>query len=295
VFLGKLSVCFFGEREYVCNRQMNEITNKKDIRIFEKKIYDICGSSIIRHTCQFFIKSGNELKPFGSGVFVKSENKHFILTASHVAELLENNNENLFIKVDHKNYINVLGQIWMTEIEKSNSIDIAIIRIDEQMLPALSKPYIFLPISKFRKHDKLLNAPHYAVIGYPSINVKKENGFLETGATIYLTSPSKEKVYKYYGFDPKHFYILEMEGKGNDLTTGNKSKINDKFHGISGCGLWLMFTHKEEKEYKVDYRLIGIMTEFRKGKYYCLIGNKIQIVIDALIKLEDIKIKTLKK
>lgn len=274
---------------------MNEITDKEDIRIFDQKINEICGTEIVRHTCQFFRKGEKGLEPFGSGVFAKSEKKHFILTASHVAEYFEKDGENLFIKVDHKNFINVIGQIWMTEIEKSKEIDVAIIRIDEEMLPALSKPYFFLPISKFRKHDKMLDAPQYAVVGFPAVNVKRDNGHLETGATIYLTSPSKEKVYKYYDFDPKHFYILKMEGKGKDLDSGEKSKINDKFHGISGCGLWLMFTYKENGEHKVEYRLIGIMTEFRKGKYYCLIGNKIEIVVDALIKLEELKIRTVKR
>lgn len=270
---------------------MKKITDQKDIRIFDQKINEICGKEIIRYTCQFFTKGDNGIEPFGSGVFAKSESKYFILTASHVAEHLEKENENLFIKVDHKKYINVIGQIWLTDMGKSREIDVAIIRIDEEMLPALSKPYFFLPISKFRKHDKLYDAPHYAVVGYPAVNLKNDRGWLETGATIYLTSPSKEKLYRHLGFDPKHFYILKMEGKGTDLDSGENSKINDKFHGISGCGLWLMFPHKEGSEYIVEYRLIGIMTEFRKSKYYCLIGNKIQIVVDALIKLENINIR----
>lgn len=83
-----------------------------------------------------------------------------------------------------------------------------------------------------------------------------------------------------------------MEGKGTNLTDAEKTKINDKFHGISGCGLWLIFTYKDGEEHKVDYRLIGIMTEFRKGKFYCLIGNKIQLVVDALNSLEGLKIQT---
>jgi len=274
---------------------MKEVTDKEDIRIFDQKINEICGTEIVRYTCQFFTRGENGLEPFGSGVLVKSKKKHFILTASHVAEYLEKDDENLFIKVGHNKFINVVGKIWMTEIEKSKEVDVAIIRIDDKMLPALSKPYFFLPISKFRKHDKMYNTPQYAIVGFPAVNVKRENGFLETGAAIYVTLPSKEKVYKYYGFDPEHFYILRMEGKGKDLDTGDKTKINDKFHGISGCGLWLMFTYKVGGEHKVDYRLIGIMTEFRKAKYYCLIGNKIQIVVDALIKFEKIKIRTVKR
>lgn len=270
---------------------MDKVTDKGDIRIIDQKINEVCRTEIVRYTCQFFTKNTEGIKPFGSGVFVKSEKKYFILTASHVAGHLKNGN--LFIKAYRAN---IADQAWITKIEKSgkfeksNEIDMAIIPIDEEMLPSLSRHYSFLPISRLKKHDKLYDTSQYAVVGFPTVNVKRDKGFLETGISIYLASPSKEKVYEHYGFDPKYFYIFEVKGKGKDLVSGNKVKINSEFHGISGCGLWLMLIYEEGGEYKIDYRLIGIMTEVRKAKYYCLIGNKIQIIVDALIKYENINI-----
>ncbi|MEP3209539.1 MAG: hypothetical protein ABJN95_10140 [Maribacter sp.] len=274
---------------------MKQFTDQKDIRVFDQKINELCRTEIVRFTCQFFVKGKIGLEPFGSGVFVKSKEKHFILTASHVADYMENDTDDLYIKVGHDKYINVIGQLWLSDIDKSKNIDVAIIRMEEEMLPDLLKVYFFLPISKFRKHDKLIYAYHYAVVGFPSVNQKIENGRLKTGAEIYLTGPSKDKVYKFYGYDPKHFYVLKMEGKGKDLESGEKSKVNIKFGGLSGCGLWLMLPYKNGAKHIVEYRLIGIMTENRKGKYFCLIGNKIQIVVDALIRLENLKIRKVVK
>ena len=273
---------------------MKKIEKPEDIREIDIKVGDLCNNVLIKYTCQFFTKAPSGFEPFGSGVFVKSEEKNFIFTASHVSEYMEKEGANLFIKIDHSKYVNVVGEIHQTDIDRSKNIDLAIIRLDPELTQQLEKPYNFLPISKLRKHEALIYAPHYCVLGYPAVNKKKEKGYLETGATFYLTEPCKDKVYKHYEYDPKVFYVLKMEGKGKDIKSGERSKVNGKFHGISGCGLWLILPHHNGKEYEIDYRLIGIMTEHHKRKYYCLVGNKIQQIVDALIALENIKIQTIK-
>jgi len=102
---------------------------------------------------------------------------------------------------------------------------------------------------------------------------------------------SKEEVYEYYKFDIHKDYILDFAGRGIDLQTDEKSgKISDP-NGMSGCGLWLLTEKPSTDTYDLQYHLIGIMTEFRKGKYHCLIGNRIELVISALIDLEKFDIK----
>ena len=89
----------------------------------------------------------------------------------------------------------------------------------------------------------------------------------------------------------KDFFILDMKGKGTDISTGKPSKIDDQFYGISGCGLWFLIFNNNPTtgELSLDYRLIGIMTEFRKGKYYCLIGNKIRLILNAMTAIDGLK------
>ncbi|MBP6755165.1 MAG: hypothetical protein KA210_03375 [Bacteroidia bacterium] len=265
------------------------MTEKKDNEETDKIVNEVISQNILRHTIQFFIKGEKRLEPFASGVFVKIYNDYFIFTASHVADYFEKYEEkNLHIRVGEKSYINVIGDIKYTDIQKSKGIDLAYIKLDNQMVDPLLKPYIPLTIDKIRSHHNPFNAMNYCVLGYPEKNVSKESEPLETGASYYLTSASKEKVYDYYKYDKKDNFIVEIQGKGTDIKTNEIKKINIEFYGISGCGLWLLnyYNNPDNGKLIVDYRLIGIMTEFKKGKYFCLIANKVYSVIEALKVIE---------
>lgn len=253
----------------------------------DRLVEELVRTTLVRFTIQFFNKGANGLKPFGSGVLVKIHEHYFILTASHVADFLVKEENQLYVKVDHKGFINVIGEIKYTDIDKSKGIDLAYIKISDEMLPHLEKPYFFLTVDKFRKHHKILNSMNYCVIGFPEKNVKREDGMLKTGTTFFLTSAWNEKPYDYYKMPEKDFLIVLMEGKGIDIETDEKTKVDTHFYGISGCGLWyLMFRHDKDDRVTVDYRLIGIMTEFKKGKYFCLIANKIHLYIEAFTAIE---------
>jgi len=250
----------------------------------DRAVSDISTNKILRHTCQFFAPNkktkNSELTPYGSGVFVEVLGEHFIITASHVAEYLYE--DQLFIRINKTKYVSVVGEVATSAIDSQERVDLAIIKIDSRILPDLLRPYIFLPLEKFRSHNLLPDVTQYCIIGYPEVNQKRENGILETGAEAFYTVASKANVYEYYKLNPQHVYALTLQRKGISLESGDKVKVNTKVHGMSGCGLWLLIPSLEDEVYSVDYRLIGIMTEYRQGKYFCLIGNKISLVISAL-------------
>nr|WP_314494603.1 hypothetical protein [uncultured Chryseobacterium sp.] len=263
----------------------------------DRMVNEIITNRILRHTIQFFKRGKKRLKPFGSGVFAKVHNDYFILTASHVADFFQNNpSEDLHIRVNKKLFINVLGDIKYTDIDKSKGIDLAYIKIDKQMIEPLSKSYIPLEIDKIRSHHNLFHAMNYCVLGFPEKNITKENEPFDTGASFYLTSASMDNRYEKYNYDKKDYIIVDMEGKGTDIKTGVKTKVDTHFYGISGCGLWLLlfYTNPKTGKDEVDYRLVGIMTEFKKSKYFCLIANKINILIEALKVIEKHKFKEIK-
>ena len=84
-----------------------------------------------------------------------------------------------------------------------------------------------------------------------------------------------------------------MKGKGTDVKTKQPTKIEANFYGISGGGLWFLTYNSDENlnVHSIDYKLIGIMTEFKKGKYYCLIANKIHLILEALTVIEGYEFK----
>lgn len=260
----------------------------------EKAVGELISNRILRHTIQFFKKGKKRLQPFGSGVFVKIHNDYYLFTASHVAEFFEKNEtEDLQIRVTKKLFINVVGDIKYTDIDKSKGIDLAYIKLNKQMIEPLCKPYIPLELGKIRSHHNVLYATNYCVLGFPEINVTKENEPLNTQASVYLSKASNDSRYEKYNYNKKDYIIIDMEGKGIDLKTGEKTKVNSHFYGISGCGLWLLLFYKNSitGEDEVDYRLVGIMTEFKNSKYFCLIANKIYLMIEALKVVENHKIK----
>ena len=39
---------------------------------------------------------------------------------------------------------------------------------------------------------------------------------------------------------------------------------------------------------QIDYRLVGIMTEYKQAKFFCLVANKIHLIIEAFMVIEKI-------
>lgn len=270
------------------------MTENKYTKETDEIVNELITNHILRHTIQFLKKGKKRHEPYGSGVFAKIHNDYFIITASHVVDFFEKNpEEDLLIRINKNSFINVLGDVKYTDIEKSKGIDLAYIKLDKQMIEPLSRPYIPLEIDKIRSHQNLFHAMNYCVLGYPETNITKEDEPFDTGASFYLTSASNDNRYQKYNYDKKDYIIVDMQGKGKDIKTNEESKINTHFYGISGCGLWLLLLYKDPTTGKeeVDYRLVGIMTEFKKSKYFCLIANKIKLFIEALKVIEKHKFK----
>jgi|GEM_PF-4802567 hypothetical protein len=83
----------------------------------DRLVKDLIDSDLLRFTIQFFYKTENGLRPFGTGVLAFIHDIHFILTASHVADYLIEDSNQLFIRVDKKKYINVIGDVKYTDID----------------------------------------------------------------------------------------------------------------------------------------------------------------------------------
>lgn len=268
---------------------------KKFIDETDKAVIEQINSKIFRHTIQFLKNENDRLKPFGSGVFAKIYDNYFIITASHVAIFFKQHpDENLIIRINKESFINVLGQVKYSDIEKSEGVDLAYIKLEKQMIAPLSKAYIPITIEKFRHHNNLLNGTNYCVLGFPAVNVTKDGEPFNTGAAFFLATPTtNDKPYEYYKFNKKIHMILTVKGKGTDVKTNKKSKIITPFHGISGCGLWflLIYDNPLTGKTEVDYRLIGIMTDFRNGRHFCVIANKIWLIIEAFKTIEKFKFK----
>ncbi len=261
---------------------MTEFVRSKD---FDAKAFEI-GKIIHRHTIQFLEKGGKYgYKPYGTGVLVFVDNKCLILTAAHVTK--DSDNTQLFVN-SIKGIIPVIGILRETDLQKDKTTDLCYIILDDRIAEILVHSYDFLPMSKVAySHNPIIGNP-YLVVGYPEGNLRvvPAEQKIYLGSSIFLLTMSQEKVYEYYKFDVDKDYMLDFAGRGIDLVTNKKSgKIADP-NGMSGCGLWSLTEKAGDDGVELQYHLIGIMTEYRKNKYHVLIGNRIEIIISALIRLE---------
>ncbi|MGB3948424.1 MAG: hypothetical protein WBM13_10595, partial [Bacteroidia bacterium] len=241
-------------------------------------------------TCQLF-KHDPEKKilPYASSVLAELGGNFYILTASHVTEDWSDQNK-LFVQI-HGGYISVVGHTRGTVIDKRHKIDCAYIKLDIRVVSELKKGNKFLTIDRLKGHRKMLEETNYCVFGYPTINQKRINGKLKTISAAYFVQASKEKVGEYYDFNPMSHFVLDFKGKGVDIKSGEKVKVKTEHYGLSGCGLWLIQIDDDGEKLLSEAKLIGIMTEFRKGKYECLVGCKIEIILLALREYEGLKFK----
>lgn len=255
------------------------------------KVLEFISRELLPYTCQLFTLNDNGTPtPFGSGVYTKLGESYFILTASHVAEYIRENSgkgKHLYVRSKVKDgYLNVVGSIRGSNLD-IDTVDLAYIKVNESFLSQLNNNYRFLPISKFRARPKLYNVSNCCVVGYPEVNSWAEGRSLITGANSYLLEPCRKNVYDYYNFKPEENILLEVKGKGKSLSDGSVEKVSEKeFHGISGGGLWLLIFKGGANNIplEIDFRLIGIMTEYRKGKYYCLVANHVDLLFSAITK-----------
>ena len=204
----------------------------------DKLVTDLVDNQLMRFSVQLFYKTSEGLRPYGSGVLAFIHDTHFIFTASHVCEYLEKEENHLYIQIGKSKFINVIGEIKSSVIDESRGVDLAYIKIDSGVVKSLHGHYNYVTTDKISHHKERLDAANYSVIGFPENNIKFKDKIMETGSSFYLTSASNDKPYKHYKLNEEDFFIVNMEGKGTDLETGEKTKINSHFHGISGGGLW---------------------------------------------------------
>ena len=244
-------------------------------------------------TCQLFKHDPVKgVLPFASGVFVFLGDDFYLLTASHVIEDWSDLNR-LFVKIKD-DYVSIAGKGCDTEMEKEEKIDAAYIKLKPQLISLLAQSYRFLPYDQFLFNEKIFDEPSYCAFGYPVINKRKEASGIKTFGSAYYMLPSQDKVFEYYSLNTLTHYVLEFQGKAINIKTEQLEKIKTEHYGLSGGGLWYIIIDFDQEKNKIvsEAFLIGIMTEFRRGKYDCLIANRIEIVLTMIQNNESANFNT---
>jgi hypothetical protein len=254
--------------------------------LYRNKISEL-SEKIRSSTVQLFtLENLSTPKSLGTGVLLFTNNKYLILTASHVAE------SSFYVVA--KNELKFISGEYVEEGRKfTGKIDLSYIILDDEVAGFLSQDYKFLSdmdiLVSYKPNPNMLN---YILVGYleKTTKIDSTKNMIYTVASTFNLKMANEKAHEFHKINNDYQILLDFKGKLENYKSNKKEKIPDPY-GLSGSGLWGLFHKPDSQKYELECKLIGIMTEFRKGKYHCLIGNKIEVLVESIERQEKIKIK----
>jgi hypothetical protein len=246
--------------------------------VSHNQIDRLIREEIALYTCQLLHKNtAGELRPYASGVWIMLDGIHYLLTAGHVIEEWGDDHP-LFVEVKG-GYSSISGKGVITDYEQTTRVDIACVRLLDTLVLLLQESYRFWNLDNLFNGTKL-EIYNYFVYGFDEKHTDEQT--LDATATANFVKPLSEKVFNHYQLKPEFHYIVESRGEGLDLQTGDFKKANIAPHGMCGGGLWYVDYVQHGATYVPSAYLIGILTEYRTGRYQCLIANRAHLIRDLI-------------
>ncbi|MCH7534437.1 MAG: hypothetical protein IH948_01580 [Bacteroidetes bacterium] len=255
---------------------------------FIGKVVDQCSKEILKYTPQLYTKKPNETEPIkpdpdSSGVLLRVKGQHFLITAGHI--FLENNAEDIGIMIG--NTFNILkGDVKYvnpSQSEQADKIDIAVWKLEDDVVKSLELGYSFLPFEKIDFEHNIETEPKYLVVGFPwrGTTEDKANKKLKSSPLIFLTKKSESPFYKRLKFEEHSNLLIDYrQKKVKNFDTGQVQQ-NKSPEGVSGCGVWHIPKFYIPDGGVPDFKLVSQVIEQNKEKTI-LITTRIHLVTEVL-------------
>lgn len=216
-----------------------------------------------------------------TGILFTFKEEYFLITAGHVFE--NTNVKKMGFLIDSHIYF-LDGILIYTRTEKdeiSNSIDISVLKLSEDLANSLKTKYKFLSFDKIDFDHVVGDKPNYLIVGYPlkQIKYEKVNRKVILDPLIFITGKANAEKYKRWKINSDinillHYKQKKVRNFSNLLIQSNSSPI-----GISGCGVWYLSELKEINGVLPTYELIGFINEQTEDKHF-LIATRIHIITE---------------
>lgn len=215
-----------------------------------------------------------ENKPvqFASGVLVKTEQAHFILTNAHVLDDVEGDD----LLIPGKNaFFSPLGIYSKGPLPKSgkrcdDNIDVGFIRLDESEIPKLSSNLTFLTADDGDCFDVSEKGDAYSVIGYPATRTNIHNHKIDTKIIVMTGDGQDDEIYPSLGLNPKINLLVRYRRKKGFNPAKGQRVLMPKPAGMSGGGVFAWSKSLPNPESVGTPKLVGIVNEYRKDRGFFL-------------------------
>jgi hypothetical protein len=278
---------------------ISKMNNLLSISDYHREIQDEANKEAFKTTCHYLKLIAGNPHPYATGVFTIINNCHFLFTAAHVIDGVENE---IFIGYEEHKVVKLGGE-WITKSlpqgkkREEDKIDVAILKLDNESIEFVKNRYEFLQDNDIQVNHKIIEAPLYSAIGFPASRNKfnKYKNELKSNPFIYITHPASNEIY----------YQLECNTFLNIIIHYDKQNVfNHKTNqyitgpnpwGISGGGLWYVPSQLVKSGGKIEKKLVGILTEWpiKNRKYW--IATKIDIYTEIIRKKYNLKIEQSKQ
>lgn len=205
--------------------------------IYKKRHFEHI-SKAQKYTTKLLIDNGFGYKVYGSAVFVKIKEHHFLITAAHVIDL----RDDLKIPLGPDKLLKPGGLITYSNFEKSREndpIDIAFMKLDDYTIAELCNHYSFLSEENILTNHKVQSS-FYTFLGYPTsfskYSVSKKS--FHSNVFFHYNYAEPQKTYKLLNRDEKRNIIIKYDRKRTVNTKKLEITMGPDLFGMSGCGLW---------------------------------------------------------
>jgi hypothetical protein len=265
----------------------------------EKEIFNY-AEVILKYCPQLFLRNYNKSKRYkieaiASSVLICFGNDYFMLTAGHVIE--DNDPEKIGVVIDNvfKILDGELKYLKPSDNGISNHIDIAIWRLNAEIVQDLKKAYDFLePDNLLFKHDNKKISQNYLVVGFPwrKSNPDIRKNKIKVKPFVLLTRNTDNDVYHQLKINKTLNLLLEYrQRKIINIKSGFFTKGVTP-EGISGCGVFHLDSDNLTNSQNLELRLLAVTTEQDKNRRY-LQTTRIDIIYELLRRSFNLNISPL--
>jgi len=259
---------------------------KVDLTEYYRNLHLSVTMEVVNYTVPLFLENAKaQLRFNGTGVFIKSENKYFLVTATHVVNLPGIKGIFTFGKENTlASLATASAKKRFADTSKDKRSDITIFELSTQILDQLDLRLKFLTEDNINLTtltlDKSIN---YLAFGCPGNFADDPKRYQEVKLSYrgIVTQLSDFKWYEKHRYSPGDHILVDLPKFINDPDTGDRVRMfNPK--GMSGGGLWQIPKQTFPPNPIPYYLLTGILIEQELNGHRCMASTNIIKVFEFM-------------